>query len=95
MFTTKVSSKGSIVIPKEIREAEGLHPGTEVAFVRYGGRVNIVPVPDNPIEASYGFLREHTPLYEGPSIRQELVMEHQREVEQETPSLKHQDASHE
>ncbi|MFP4344816.1 MAG: AbrB/MazE/SpoVT family DNA-binding domain-containing protein [Anaerolineales bacterium] len=91
---TKISSKGTIVIPKEIRDAQGLQPGTQVAFVVYAGRVNLVPVPDDPVEASHGFLRDYGPLYPGPSVRQELLEEHQGEVEAETSSIPSQE-SHE
>jgi AbrB family looped-hinge helix DNA binding protein len=88
---TKISSKGSIVIPKEIRDAEGLKPGTRVAFVVYAGRINLVPVPDDPVAASHGFLRDYTPIYSGPSVRQELLEEHQDEVEAETSSIPNQE----
>ncbi len=87
MHTAIVSTKGSVVIPKELRETEGLYPGAKVAFVKYAGYMQIVPVPDDPIEASYGFLRDYTPLYPGPSVREELVEEHRREIEQEQQSL--------
>lgn len=78
---TKVSAKGAIVIPKEIRDAEGLQPGSKVAFVRYAGGVNIVRVPDDSIAASHGFLCDCSPLNSGPSVREELIEEHRTEVE--------------
>lgn len=47
-FQTTVSSKGQIVIPKEVRESLGLNTGTEV-FVRTrdDGIVEIVPIKKN------------------------------------------------
>ena len=95
MYTATVSSKGSVVIPKELRDVEGLHPGTKVAFVHYAGHVHIIPVPDDLIEASYGFLRDYTPLYPGPSVREELIEEHRREIEQEQQRLEQTEPIHE
>lgn len=41
----KVTVKGQVTIPQEVREQAGLLPGTEVQFVRGGdGRVYIEPV---------------------------------------------------
>lgn len=38
----KVTSKGQVTIPVEIRECFGLLPGTQVEFVVDGGEVKIV-----------------------------------------------------
>lgn len=38
-MTQKVGIKGQVVIPKELRERVGLHPGTEVSFAQDGDRV--------------------------------------------------------
>jgi AbrB family looped-hinge helix DNA binding protein len=38
-MTQRVGSKGQVVIPKELRERAGLHPGTEVEFALEGERV--------------------------------------------------------
>ena len=40
----RVTSKGQVTIPIEIRERAGLLPHTEVEFVYDGGVVTIVPV---------------------------------------------------
>ncbi|MGN6201050.1 MAG: AbrB/MazE/SpoVT family DNA-binding domain-containing protein [Solirubrobacterales bacterium] len=37
----KITSKGQVTIPKEIREEFGLLPGTEVEFVPEGGEVKV------------------------------------------------------
>ena len=42
--TAKITSKGQIVIPKEIREAEGLKEGTKVAVLAYSDRIEIRPL---------------------------------------------------
>ena len=37
----KITSKGQVTIPKEIRDRHGLLPGTEVEFVTKGGAVTV------------------------------------------------------
>jgi len=37
----KITSKGQVTIPKEIREDFGLLPGTEVEFVREGDGIRV------------------------------------------------------
>jgi AbrB family looped-hinge helix DNA binding protein len=38
-MTGRVGAKGQVVIPKEIRDRVGLHPGTEVDIAAQGDRV--------------------------------------------------------
>ncbi|GAB4579743.1 MAG: hypothetical protein Fur0022_24820 [Anaerolineales bacterium] len=75
MTTLTVSAKGWIVIPAEIRKKYRLEPGTKVRIVDYGGGLSIIRLPDDPINEMMGFLSG------GPSLTQELVEEHRREVE--------------
>ncbi|HEY88233.1 MAG TPA: AbrB/MazE/SpoVT family DNA-binding domain-containing protein [Thermoflexia bacterium] len=49
--TMTVSSKGWVVIPKELREAYNITPGTKVQIVDYGESLQIIPVPEDPIAA--------------------------------------------
>ncbi|MGN6557286.1 MAG: AbrB/MazE/SpoVT family DNA-binding domain-containing protein [Solirubrobacterales bacterium] len=37
----RITSKGQVTIPKEIREEFGLLPGTEVEFVAEGGQIQV------------------------------------------------------
>lgn len=76
MTTMTISAKGWVVIPAELRKKYGLTPGTKVAIVDYGGRLSIIRIPDDPINAMMGFLAD-----DGPSLTQEIVEEHRREVE--------------
>lgn len=41
-MTHRIGTKGQVVIPKELRERAGLHPGTEVDFDLEGDRVTLV-----------------------------------------------------
>jgi antitoxin PrlF len=38
---SRVTSKGQVTIPKEIRDELGLLPGTEVEFVRQGDQIQV------------------------------------------------------
>jgi AbrB family looped-hinge helix DNA binding protein len=55
MTTTTLSPKYQVVIPKSVREALKLQPGTVFNVVEYNGRIEIVPVR-RPKEMR-GFLR--------------------------------------
>jgi AbrB family looped-hinge helix DNA binding protein len=41
----RVTSKGQVTIPKQIRERLGLLPGTEVEFIEEGGEARIRRLP--------------------------------------------------
>jgi len=40
----KVTTKGQVTIPQEIRERLGIHPGADVEFTVEGNVVKVVPV---------------------------------------------------
>jgi len=40
----KITSKGQVTIPQEVRERHGLLPGTEVRFIDDGDQVRLVKV---------------------------------------------------
>ncbi len=42
-MTQRVGAKGQVVIPKELRDRLGLHPGSEVDFEQDGDDVRIIP----------------------------------------------------
>lgn len=53
----RVSEKGQVTIPKEIREILGIHPGDEVEFEKENGDVKIVKKADNEVFDDYvGYL---------------------------------------
>jgi AbrB family looped-hinge helix DNA binding protein len=41
----KITSKGQVTIPKELRDEMGLLPGTEVEFVRDAGAILVRKLP--------------------------------------------------
>lgn len=77
MLTAKVSAKGWVVIPAEMRERYNIKPGDEVALVDYGGVISILPLPDDPVEAGWGLLAG------ADSLTEAIVEEHRRERERE------------
>jgi AbrB family looped-hinge helix DNA binding protein len=53
-MTIRVSEKGWIVIPAELRKKYDLSPGTEVDVVDYGGVLGVVPRLNRPVEEAAG-----------------------------------------
>ena len=41
----KITTKGQVTIPQDIREKAGLLPNTEVEFEYARGRVTLIPIP--------------------------------------------------
>ena len=58
MTTARVTSRGRITIPKQVRERLGLRPGDEVGFTEDAGGWRIRREVDaSPFERYRGFLR--------------------------------------
>lgn len=55
MNTVTLSSKFQVVIPQAIRKALNLKPGEKLRVLRYGDRVEFIPV--RSIQEMRGFLR--------------------------------------
>lgn len=61
-----ISSKGQIVIPKDVRDALGLEAGSKLVLERSGRRLILeAPQPVRP-RISYEEFRRRVPKYEGP-----------------------------
>ncbi len=82
MPSVKVSSKGWVVIPAELRRKYKLKPGTRVQFVDYGDVISLVRALDDPIEESRGMLKG------GPSLTKALLRERAEEREREDRKYK-------
>ena len=58
MITAKVTSKGQVTIPKEIREKLGVHPGEDVGFEERGNVLVISKVvTQSPFDKWVGRLK--------------------------------------
>jgi AbrB family looped-hinge helix DNA binding protein len=77
MKTTTVSTKGWIVVPKEMRVKYNLLPGSKVQIVDYGGGLAIVPLPEDPIAALRGIFAD------SPSLTDDLLRDRKRAREKE------------
>ncbi len=75
MPIVRTSSKGQIVIPKQIREKLGIVLGKRVLFRLVGDQAEIVPLSDEPIKAMRGMLKS------GTSLAEELLKERRRDSE--------------
>ena len=75
MSIIKTSSKGQIVIPKDIRKKIGITPGKKVLLQIVDQHVEITPVPDDPIKALRGALKG------GPSLAENLLSERKKDNE--------------
>ena len=62
MKTVTVSPKFQVVIPRDVREAMGVRPGQKMAVIRYGGRIELVPM--RPMGQLRGRLRGVDPTIE-------------------------------
>ena len=71
--TSKVTVKGQVLIPGDIRKRHHIDPGSEVRFVEYGNVVCIVPVVADPVAAAWGMLPSV------PSLTEELLDERNRD----------------
>ena len=63
----KVSTKGQVVIPAELRKRHHLEPGENVQIFEYGELICIAPLVKDAVEAAYGALPS------GPSLADELA----------------------
>jgi len=73
MPIVKTSTKGQIVIPKEVREKLGITSGKKVLLRVVGKHAEITPLPDDPIKAMRGILKG------GPSVTKELLEERKKD----------------
>ena len=57
MAKTKLSSRGQIVIPKEIREKLDLSPGQKLEVYEEGDKIVLVVVPEDPVDSLKGMFQ--------------------------------------
>lgn len=75
-LTTKLSSKGQVVLPKAVRDANGWTAGTELEVINRGGEVVLRPKSRRsrhfPVISLQEFLAR-IPTREGPQISDEQI----------------------
>jgi len=62
MQIVTASSRGQIVIPKEIRKRLNIVTGKRLSVKAEGGQVLLTPLPDDPVEAFCGIFKERSSL---------------------------------
>ena len=82
MAIAKVSKKGWVVIPHDIRERYGIRPGDKVHIIDYGGQIALVPALKDPIHELRGMFKG------GPSLTEALLEERRKEREREEEKIK-------
>jgi len=82
MTIVKASSKGQIVLPKEIRQKLDIHPGQKVVLRLVGDHAEIKPLPRDPIESLHGIFKD----YPG-SLAEELLTERRKDREREETEI--------
>ncbi|MFC1496633.1 AbrB/MazE/SpoVT family DNA-binding domain-containing protein [Candidatus Margulisiibacteriota bacterium] len=57
-MVTKISEKGQIVIPVELRRKYDIGPGDKIELMDIGGEIVIIPITiKNPIDEARGMLK--------------------------------------
>jgi AbrB family looped-hinge helix DNA binding protein len=82
MTVVKASSKGQIVLPKEIRQKLDIRPGQKVVLRLVGDHAEIKPLPRDPIESLRGIFKD----YPG-SLANELLTERRKDREREEADI--------
>jgi AbrB family looped-hinge helix DNA binding protein len=62
MFVVTTSSRGQIVIPKDIRKRLQIVPGKKLLIKAERDQVIITPLPDDPVQYFCGFFRDRSSL---------------------------------
>lgn len=73
---TRVSSKGQVVIPAELRKKYGMKPGTALAVIDTGDAIELRPITPQTINKMRGSLK-------GGSALKELLEERRKDRERE------------
>jgi AbrB family looped-hinge helix DNA binding protein len=76
-MTVRISTKGWVVIPADLRKKYALEPGDTVEIIDYGGVLAIVPSLDDPVKAAAGSLRGGASLTK--ALLEERRIERKRE----------------
>jgi len=74
--SSKVTSKGQIVIPKKLREKYGILPATAIRWIEKDEGILMVPESEDPIKAARGMLK-------GSGILRSYLKEKKLEIQRE------------
>jgi AbrB family looped-hinge helix DNA binding protein len=77
MSVVTTSSRGQIVIPKDVRKKLNILPGKKILVKAEGDRAILLPLPDDPAEHFCGIFQK------GPSLTKALLSERKKERDRE------------
>ncbi len=82
MPLVRVSTKGQLVIPKELRRQLAVKPGTYVSLRGTDQHAALTAIGDDPVEAAYGMFAHLGPLTQDllESRREERELEERKEA---------------
>lgn len=80
-MVTRLSSKGQLVIPKEIRQELDLRAGTEFEIEVVEGRIVLKPLVD--MDEVRQIIAEMRRLVGNENVLEDLEAEHRREIERD------------
>ncbi len=95
MAQTKVSVRGQTVIPREIREKFDIHPDTTLSWSIQNGVIVVVPLPQDPVEASVGLLKGRGFTFEDimEDLRRDHYLERKRDQRLMQPEKREREAN--
>jgi len=76
IYTSKVSSKGWVVIPKELRKKYNINEGDRVVITEVNDMLAVYPLPRDPISSARG-------IYKGYALTKELLKDRKEENKRE------------
>ncbi len=79
-ISSKVTSKGQVVIPKKLREKYGIRPTTAIRWIEKDQGILMVPESEDPILAARGMLK-------GSGILKAYMREKRREKQKENKRI--------
>jgi len=79
-ISSKVTSKGQVVIPKKLREKYGIRPTTAIRWIEKDQGILMVPESEDPILAARGMLK-------GSGILKAYMKEKRREKQKENKRI--------
>lgn len=81
MNIVATSSRGQIVIPKNIRKELGIVPGKKLLIKIEGDHAIIMPIPDDPVEHFCGYFKDRS------SLTRALLEERKRDRDRESKKV--------
>ena len=81
MSIVTASSRGQIVIPKDVRKKLNIHPGKKLLIKAKEDSAILLPLPDDPVDHFCGIFQK------GSSLTRELLSERKKERDREAKKI--------